>query len=171
MTELGAGVSVCRNLEELLVLCVRWLQSCPILCDPMDRSPAGSSVCGILQARTLEWVSMPSSRGSSQPRVWTRISYVFCIGRRVLYHWHLLEDRHGCHRLLAEVSKSEEGVFLPLRFLNALRREWLKPGASPAALSARSDLALQWCLSTSVTAGPTFSPSGPFKHLEAGFQR
>ena len=31
------------------------LQSCPILCDPMDRSPPGSSVHGIFQARTLEW--------------------------------------------------------------------------------------------------------------------
>ena len=37
-------------------------------CDPMDCSPPGSSVQGILQARMLEWVAMPSSRGSSQPR-------------------------------------------------------------------------------------------------------
>ena len=44
------------------------LQSCPTLCDPMDCSPAGSSVHGILQARILEWAAMPSSRGSSQPR-------------------------------------------------------------------------------------------------------
>ena len=62
------------------------LQSCPTLCDPMDCSPPGSSVHGILQARILEWVAMPSSRGSSQPRDWTGISYVSCIGRRVLYH-------------------------------------------------------------------------------------
>ena len=44
------------------------LQSCPTLCNPMDHSPPGSSVHGILQARILEWVAMPSSRGSSQPR-------------------------------------------------------------------------------------------------------
>ena len=44
------------------------LQSCPTLCDPMDCSLPGSSVHGILQARILEWVAMPSSRGSSQPR-------------------------------------------------------------------------------------------------------
>ena len=43
-------------------------QSYQILCDPVDCSPPGSSVHGILQARTLEWVAMPSSRGSSQPR-------------------------------------------------------------------------------------------------------
>ena len=38
---------------------------CPTLCDPMDCSPPGSSAHGILQARILEWVAMPSSRGSS----------------------------------------------------------------------------------------------------------
>ena len=43
-------------------------QSCPTLCDPMDCSPPGSSVYGILQARILEWVAFPFSRGSSQPR-------------------------------------------------------------------------------------------------------
>ena len=40
-------------------------QSCPTLCDPMDCSPPGSSVLGILQARILEWVAIPFSRGSS----------------------------------------------------------------------------------------------------------
>ena len=39
----------------------------------------------ILQARILEWVAMPSSRGSSQPRGRTCVSYIFCMGRRVLY--------------------------------------------------------------------------------------
>ena len=34
------------------------LQSCPTLCDPIDRSPPGSPVPGILQARTLEWVAI-----------------------------------------------------------------------------------------------------------------
>ena len=38
-------------------------QPCPTLCNPMDSSPPGSSVHGILQARILEWVAMPSSRG------------------------------------------------------------------------------------------------------------
>ena len=51
-------------------------QSCPTLCDPMDCSPSGSSVCGILQARILEWVVISFSRGSSQPRDGTR--FLFC---------------------------------------------------------------------------------------------
>ena len=43
------------------------LQSCLTLCDPMDYSPPDSSVQGILQAIILEWVAIPSSRGSPQP--------------------------------------------------------------------------------------------------------
>ena len=54
-------------------------QSCLTLCDPVDCSPPGSSVHGILQARVLEWVAMPSSRGSSWLSNWTYISCVFCI--------------------------------------------------------------------------------------------
>ena len=47
------------------VLVVLAAQSCPTLCDPMDYSPPGSSVHGILQARELEWVAISSSKGSS----------------------------------------------------------------------------------------------------------
>ena len=50
-------------------------QSCLTLCDPRDRSPPVSSVSGILQARILEWVAMPSSRGSSWPRDQTHVSW------------------------------------------------------------------------------------------------
>ena len=49
-------------------------QSCPTLCDPMDGSPSGFPVPGILQARTLEWVAISSSRGSSQPKGQTCVS-------------------------------------------------------------------------------------------------
>ena len=54
-------------------------QLCLTLCDPMDCSPAGSSVYGILQARILEWVAIPFSRRSSQLRDWTQVS---CIASR-----------------------------------------------------------------------------------------
>ena len=50
------------------------LQSYPTLCDPMDCS----SVHGILQIRVLEWVAVPSSRGSSRPRDRTHVSYISC---------------------------------------------------------------------------------------------
>ena len=65
-------------------------QLCPTLCNTMVCSLPGSSEPGILhvilQARMLEWVAMPSSKGSSQPRDQTHISYVSCIGRWILYH-------------------------------------------------------------------------------------
>ena len=46
-------------------VCVQSLQSCPTLCDSVDCSPPGSSVHGSLQAEILEWIVIPSSRGSS----------------------------------------------------------------------------------------------------------
>ena len=49
------------------VAAAKSLQLCPTLCDPIDGSLPGSPVPGILQARILEWVAMPFSRGSSQP--------------------------------------------------------------------------------------------------------
>ena len=45
-----------------LLLLLKSLQSCPTLCDPIDSSPAGSSVYGILQARKLEWVAISFSK-------------------------------------------------------------------------------------------------------------
>ena len=51
-------------------------QSCPILCDPMDCSSPGSSVHGDSPARVLQWVAIPFSRGSSQPRDWTQVSCI-----------------------------------------------------------------------------------------------
>ena len=59
-------------------------QFCLTLCDPMDCSPPGSSLHGILQARILEWVAISFSRGSSQPRDWTCVS---CIAGRFFTIW------------------------------------------------------------------------------------
>ena len=86
--------------RELLLLSLKWnsvkpppsefgrsvlvAQSCPILCDPMECSPPGSSVLGILQARILEWVAIPFSRESSWPRDWTWVS---CIAGRSFTVW------------------------------------------------------------------------------------
>ena len=54
-----------KCLAQCVCVCADSLQSCLALCDPMDCRPPGSSVHGILQARILEWVAIPSSRGSS----------------------------------------------------------------------------------------------------------
>ena len=53
--------------------CAKSHQSCPTLCNLVDCSPPVSSDNGILQARILEWVAMPSSRRSSRPRDWTHV--------------------------------------------------------------------------------------------------
>ena len=57
-------------------VCVLFTQSCLTLCNPMDYSPPSSSVHGILQARILEWVAIPFSRGLSQPRDWNWVSWI-----------------------------------------------------------------------------------------------
>ena len=75
-------------------------QSCLTVCKPTDCSPPGSSVHGIFQARILEGVAMPSSRGSSWPRNQTCVS---CIGRQILYHYATREAPY----LLSEVEWSE----------------------------------------------------------------
>ena len=79
------------------------LQSCLTLCDPMDYSLLGSSVHVILQARMLEWVAMPFSRGSSQPRDQTHVSYVSCFGRQIFTTsatWENLMMFLSCYLLL-----------------------------------------------------------------------
>ena len=125
--------SPCPPPGDLSAATAKSLQSCPTLCDPIDGSPPGSPVSGILQARTLEWVAIslsnawkwkvkvkslscvwpsvipwtaayqaPPSMGFSRQEYWsgvplpspgdlpdtdqTRVSYISCIGRRVLYH-------------------------------------------------------------------------------------
>ena len=57
-----------------VLCCAELLQLCPVLCDPMDCSPPGSSAHGMLQARILEGVAISSSSGSSRPRDQTCIS-------------------------------------------------------------------------------------------------
>ena len=55
------GQQAVRGNETVAAAAGKSLQSCPTLCDPMDGSPPGSAVPGILQARTLEWVAISFS--------------------------------------------------------------------------------------------------------------
>ena len=73
--------NLCQCTLKMKVL-VCW--SCVTLCDPMDCSLLGSSVHGILQARILEWVAIPFSRGSSQHRDQIRVS---CISGSFFTNW------------------------------------------------------------------------------------
>ena len=66
-----SNLSFAANCSLPILPWVKVAQSYPTLCDPMDYS-----VHGILQARILEWIAFPFSRGSSQPRDWTQVSHV-----------------------------------------------------------------------------------------------
>ena len=92
-------------------------QSCLTLCDPVNYSPLGSSVHGILQARILEWVAIPFFTKYSWPRDRTRVS---CIAGRFLTIWAFREAQydgymHGkqesWRREPREIQK-EEGPYL-----------------------------------------------------------
>ena len=88
------------------------LQSCPTLCNFMDCKPASSSVRRILWARILEWVVMPSSRGSLQSRDQTHVSFVSCIDRRVLHYWYCLGSPKIGDRRPNPISVTSERVDL-----------------------------------------------------------
>ena len=85
------------------------------LCDPMDHSLPGSSVRGILRARILEWIAMPSSRVSSWPRDPTCISYISGTGRWALYR--------QCHH-----SVMSDSLLTPGLQLARLLYPWNSPG-------------------------------------------
>ena len=99
---------------------VAW--SCPTLCNPTDCSLPGSSVHGILQAGILEWVAMPFSRGSSQPRNRTQVSYIVGIfftncpfpktGKSIISSYHIFVHKRAdfCARRKLGPSESQELV-------------------------------------------------------------
>ena len=84
--QVTVSVRVQSGKQQLFIFQCMHAQSCLTLCNPMDCSPLGSSVHGILQTRILEWVAISSSRGSPWPRDWTCVCFIF-IGRRILYQW------------------------------------------------------------------------------------
>ena len=85
----------------------RLTQSCLTLCDPMDCSPPGFSAHRILQARILEWVAMPSSRGSSPLGDQTHISW---IADRFFTLWATREAYSGLLRGKDEVWSQLKGL-------------------------------------------------------------
>ena len=93
------------------------LQSCPTLCNPMDCSPPGFSVHGLLQARIVEWIAMPSSRGSSWPRDQAHVSYVSWAGSLLVPPalGHLKIPPETCYISLAHHCPGEwEACLVPL---------------------------------------------------------
>ena len=129
---------------------VQLLQLCPNVCDPLDGSPPGSSVNGILQARILEWVSMPffqeifPIQGSNQ----CFLHLLHC--RQILDHWGIREDRmqNGVQFSHSAMSDSLQPHGLQHTRLPC-------PSETPGAYS-NSYPSSQWC-------HPTISSSSPFR--------
>ena len=101
-------------------------QLCPTLCDPMDSSMPAFPVQGSLQARILEWVAIPSSRGSSQVKDWTQVSL---IAGGFFTIWATREAQVGSLSLLQEIFLTQElnRGFLPCRQI----LYWLSYQGSP----------------------------------------
>ena len=102
-----------RDSGMCAVLCLV-AQLCWTLCDPMGCSPPGSSVHGILQARILEWVAMPSSKGSSQRMDRTQVS---C---KELFSFSII----GYYKILNIVPCSIQYILVFIYFLKFLKLEY-----------------------------------------------
>ena len=101
--------------------CLLSLQSCPALCDPMDCTPPGSSVRGILQVTVLDWAAVGSSRAPSPHRDHIHVSHVSCAGGLVLYHLHLLgahscTNVHNCIQFATTSTPTQNVSIAPERF-------------------------------------------------------
>ena len=105
-------ITGCHACQHLLRMCAKLLQSCPTLCDPMDRSPPGSSVHGILQARTLEWVAMHFSRDLPDPRIepTSHVSWIWRAGS--LPPAALRKPGASCHFLPQEIFLTQGSTHL-----------------------------------------------------------
>ena len=131
------------TLPHSLLICpflwaiVVWVtQSCPTLCDPMDCRLPGSSVHGILQVRILEWVAIPFSRGSSQPKNRTQVS---CMTSRFFTIWATREALCVSWVISKARNKSSqmERWYLPSKQAWHVevkaKRRWPEPTACPTA--------------------------------------
>ena len=95
-------------------------QSCPTLCNTMNFGPPGSSVYGILQGRTLEWVAIPFARGSSQP--WNR-TWVSCIVDRFFTVWATRKQGKQCQTLFLGAPKSLQMLTAAMKLKDAYSLE------------------------------------------------
>ena len=99
--------------SDYICMHAKCLQLCLNLCNPTDCSLSASSVHGILQARKLKWVAIPSFRGSSQPRDPTHVSYVSCTGSRFFTTsatWEALSLLQGCSNSSTSSEKWSLGL-------------------------------------------------------------
>ena len=163
--------AVCSLCVCVYVCVCEVTQSCLTLCDPIDCSPPGSSVYGILQARILEWVAISFSRGSSQPRDRTQVS---CIAGRCFVLWatreaHMLPAKslQSCPTLCHPIDSSPPGSSVP-GTLQAKTLEWVAISFSSAwkwKVKVKL-LSRVWLLATPWTGAYQAPPSMGFSRQE-----
>ena len=115
---------IAGHAKFLLNCCCSVVNSVWLLCNPVDCTPPGSSVHGIFQARTLEWVAISFPRGSSWTRYQTHIS---CISRQILSHWTI---REALHLIVNENMDNYKGCWASLvaqmvKHLPAMWETWV----------------------------------------------
>ena len=111
---------------QMYCACCLVTELCPTLCVPMDCSPSHSSVCGISQARILEWVAISFSRGSSPPRDQIRVS---CTGRWILHCWATREAHPLCPS--AGIQNKTNFILLYFSFPPTWPLYWLLSSEQP----------------------------------------
>ena len=137
-----AALCFCGGLSAPAAATAKLLQLCPTLCDPIDGSPSGSPVPGILQARTLEWVAISFSSA---------------------WKWKVKVKSLSCVRLFATPWTAAHQAPPSMGFS---RQEYWSEVPSPSPLSAsRSPLTSlkSWPRSLVVTPSVSFHPCSPFK--------
>ena len=116
----------CKLVIRYAAAAAKSLQLCPTLWNPTDGSPLGSPVPGILQARTLEWIAILFSRGSSCPRDQTQVSYV---AGRFFYRLSYREDLGHLGKCFKQLAGRQASFVLPSSsfFLSEMQMWWLEP--------------------------------------------
>ena len=100
----------CFSTQTHTSMCVCLVtQLCPTLWDPMDCSPSVFSIHGDSPSRILEWVAMPSSRESSQPRDWTQVS---CIAGGFFTDWTTREA--PCISKLGQIGNGSSNIYIAI---------------------------------------------------------
>ena len=148
------GITIGEPQQDFLTSILIWkqmramhAQSCPTLCDPMDCRLPGSSVHGIFQERILEWVAISYSRGSSQPRNWTRIS---TIGRWILYQYATWDSLWKQNQ-----DTIPSGLALSRRPVHA---KLIENGSERNVAVSGTSLVVQWLTPLSQCRGHRFDP-------------
>ena len=115
----------------------------------MHCSPPGSSVHGILQTRILEWVAMPSSRGSSQPRDWTQVSHiagrfftVWATQEALFSSLVTIKSLNNCHRCLSHDYKIFQIDLTALQFSSVQSLSHDRPFVTPRITAHQASLSI-----------------------------